>query len=256
VAVLVAVAFIPSVIYLVWIRNAERFSREPFGKLLVVFAYGAIVSVLIAIVFELLLMGLFNRNLERVYQFLGENPTLEILVLACIVAPLVEEASKGLGARKARRSMTELENGIVYGAAAGLGFAATENLMYESMAYFSDGAQAWMATAVLRSFSSALLHATASSLLGLGIARSVTGKGSWIPYYLGAVAIHAAFNFAASFGTIYEDSLGEVAYTIGIAAALMLAIVGILTMRQKIRTLDNGHSRRVRRLRKRAGPRS
>jgi RsiW-degrading membrane proteinase PrsW (M82 family) len=246
-AILIAVAFVPSIVYLVWIRNAERFSREPLGRLLKVFVYGAVLSVLIAIVFELLLMGLFDRNLERVYQFLGENPSLEILVLACVVAPLVEEASKGLSAGRARSAMTELENGIVYGAAAGLGFAATENLMYESMAYFSDGAQAWMATAVLRSFSSALLHATASSLLGLGIARSVMGLGSWFPYYLGAVGIHAAFNFAASFGTLYEDRLGEGAYIIGIAAALMLAVVGILTMREKIRSLDRGRRSRVRR---------
>lgn len=248
-SVLILVAFVPSILYMAWIRNTEKHSREPWGMLLKVFVYGAILSVVFAVVLEIILSSLFHQNIERVYEFLGENPTIPMLVVVCVIAPFVEELTKALGVLrvKKRRMIVEIENGIVYGAAAGLGFAATENLMYESMAYFSDGAQAWMATAVLRSFSSALLHATASSLLGLGIARSVMGLGSWFPYYLGAVGIHAAFNFAASFGTLYEDRLGEGAYIIGIAAALMLAVVGILTMREKIRSLDRGRRSRVRR---------
>ena len=249
-SVLMTVAFVPSLLYLVWIRNTEKHSREPYRMLLKVFAYGAILSVLVAVVLEIILLSLFDQNIERVYEFLGENPSIPVLVLVCVIAPFVEEATKALGIFRAKRKrmMTELENGIVYGAAAGLGFAATENLLYESTAYLTDGVQAFVATAVMRSLSSALLHATSSSLVGLGIARSALQGKSWIPYYLGAVAMHSGFNFAASFGTMYYDSFGDSAYLIGLLAAFSIVIIGISVMRGKIRQLDRRHGwRRTRR---------
>jgi RsiW-degrading membrane proteinase PrsW (M82 family) len=246
--IIVLVAFVPSILYLVWIRNTERLSREPYGRLLAVFFYGAIVSVLIAVVFEVILAIIFNQNIERVYEYLGENPSIPTIVLACIIAPFVEEAAKGMGILRARRLLTELENGIVYGAAVGLGFAATENLLYENAALIEGGAQAFVATAVIRSISSALLHATASSVLGLGMARKALRMGGWGMYYLAAVAMHGLFNFAASFGALYEEQFGEIAYTIGLAAALAIVFVGVSAMRSKIRTLDRGHTRRARKV--------
>lgn len=242
--ILLAVAFVPSVIYLVWIRNTERFSREPYGRLLRVFAYGAILSVILAVVMELLLMALYSQNIERVYSYFGENPSLTTLVLACIIAPFVEELTKSVGVFRAKRMMSELENGIVYGAAAGLGFAATENLLYEGTALLESGTEAFIMTAVVRSLSSALLHASASSVFGLGIAKSTLNGSSWIPYYLLAVLMHGAFNFFASFGEIFSGQLGDTAYLIGLSAAFMIAIGGISAMRAKIRALDRGGWRR------------
>lgn len=241
--VIILVAFVPCILYLVWIRNTEKFSREPYKRLIAVFFFGAIVSVLIAVVFELVLTIAFSQNIERVYEYLGENPSISVLILVCVIAPFVEEAAKGLGILRARRRMTELENGIIYGAAVGLGFAATENMLYETAALMEGGAQAFIATAVIRSISSALLHATASSVLGLGIARKTLGMGGWMIYYLGAVAMHGVFNFMASFGALYEGQLGEVAYMIGLVAALVIVFFGVSLMRGKIRRLDRGRRR-------------
>ncbi len=246
-AILLTVAFVPSLIYLVWIRSAERYGREPYGRLLRIFVYGAVISVAIAVVIEALLMVLVDQNINRVYEILGQNPNLSNLILACVVAPLVEEMAKGLGVFRARRFMSEIEDGIVFGAAAGLGFAATENLLYESNTYFADGTGAFITIAVIRSLSSALLHASASSVFGLGIARgALQGKG-WFLYYLGAVTMHGLFNLAASFGSIYEGDIGPSAYLIGLAAAFAIAIVGILMVRSKIRTLDRGWREQPRR---------
>lgn len=246
--IIVLVAFVPSILYLVWIRNTETFSREPYGRLLRVFFFGAIVSVLIAVVFEVILTIAFSQNIERVYQYLGENPSLSTIVLACVIAPFVEEAAKGLGVLRARKLLTELENGIVYGAAVGLGFAATENLLYENAALIEGGAQAFIATAVIRSISSALLHATASAVMGLGIARKTLRMGGWGMYYLAAVGTHSLFNFAASFGVLYEGQVGEIAYTIGLAVALIIVFVGVSAMRSKIRALDRGYATRARKV--------
>ena len=238
-AAIVLAAFVPCILYLVWIRNTERFSREPYKRLVAIFLFGAIVSVFVAVAFELVLAIVFSENIERVYEYLGENPTIPVLILVCVIAPFVEEAAKGLGILRARRRLTELENGMIYGAAVGLGFAATENMLYESAALAEGGAEAFIATAVIRSISSALLHATASSVLGLGIARKVLGMGGWMIYYLGAVGMHSAFNFMASFGALYENQLGEIAYMIGLVAALVIVFLGVSLMRSKIRSLDH-----------------
>jgi len=237
-AILVVIAFVPSLIYLTWIRNTERYLREPYSRLLTIFLWGAVVSILIAIIVESFFLGLIDQNLQRIYQVFGENPNLSTLILALIVAPFVEEAAKSLGVFSSRKRMRDIEDGIIYGAAAGLGFAATENLLYESSAYFTAGATALIGTAVVRTFSSALLHATSSSVFGLGIARGFWQGRSVLPYYLGAVGLHSGFNFVASFGILYQPTIGQAAYLIGLGAAVVFAIVGISYMRAKIRVLD------------------
>ncbi len=236
VIVLLLVAFVPSIIYLVWIRNTERYRPEPYGRLLRIFAYGAVISIIIAILAELLAVALFNANIERFYQIFGQNPNLSTLVLAIVIAPLIEELTKSIGVFRVRRFMSDIEDGLIYGAAAGLGFAATENLLYEGTALFSDGTSAFVQTAVVRSLSSALLHASASAVVGLGIARSFQQGKSWVPYYFTGVLMHGTFNLFASLGIIYT-STAEAAI-IGITAAFVIAIGGITVVRAKIRTLD------------------
>ncbi len=238
IAILLAAAFIPSLVYLVWIRNTERYGREPYGRLLKIFAYGAVLSVVIAVVLEFLLTTLMDQSFGRVSDLLGRNPSVQSLILALVIAPFVEEFTKSMGVLRYRRFISDIEDGLIFGAAAGLGFAATENLLYESNAYFSDGTQAFIVTAVIRSLSSALLHASASSIVGLGIARSTREGRSWAPYYLAGVLMHASFNLAASFGALYEPTLGSSGYLIGLGAATLLAIAGIVAVRAKIKSLD------------------
>lgn len=237
--VILVAAFAPSLVYLVWMRNTEKFRKEPYGRLLrVFFVGGALISVVVAVTLESLLLDLLNQNVKRVYLVFGENPNITTLLLACVIAPLVEELAKSYGVFRVRRFIHEVEDGIVYGAAAGLGFAATENLFYESDAFLTQGAEAFIATAIVRTLSSALLHASASSVMGLGVARGALEGKSWLPYYLGAVLMHSMFNLAASLGPILESDFGRSAYLFGLAAAFMIAIGGIWTVRAKIRLLD------------------
>ena len=149
-----------------------------------------------------------------------------------------------MGVFNVRGKFREIEDGIVYGAAAGLGFAAAENLLYEGNAYLTNGAEAFIATAIVRSLSSALLHASASSVFGLGIARKAFQGTGWLPYYLGAVAMHGLFNLFASFGVLYEGELGDMASLVGLVAAFSIALFGIRAVRSKIRTLDRSSAGR------------
>ena len=240
VAILLVAAFVPSLVYLVWIRNTERYGREPYGRLLRIFIFGAVVSIAISLVFELILVSALNLGIGRLYEILGEHQGLGELILVCVIAPIVEEMAKGLGVVRHRRFLRELEDGLVFGAAAGLGFAATENLLYESATYFSGPVTSFITLTIIRSLSSAVLHAGASSFMGLGVARSALQGRSWVPYYFGAVLMHSLFNFAASFGVLFESDFGTPAYLVGLVAAFLIAIAGISMARRKIRSLESG----------------
>lgn len=195
-ALIAAVAFVPPLIFLGYVRSQERIGREPWIALGTVFAFGAIVSVL----FALALQTFFHVE-GREYELLQGRLTVPSLVfLVIVIAPLTEEFAKGLGVRTARRWIREAEDGIVYGAAAGFGFSATENLLYELGALNEQGQQAYLWTAVVRTFTGCFLHATATGILGYGMARRYLGRRSivtLVPYYVGAVLLHAAFNLIA-----------------------------------------------------------
>src|SRR5207244_13024377 len=116
-----------------WIRDTARYGREPWPNLIRAFLWGAVFSVIVAVIFSLILaatlgqVGPLNTFLIRRFH----DPDVVFLIIgALIVAPIVEEAAKGLGVREGRPEIQGLLDGLVYGAAAGLGFSATETLIY------------------------------------------------------------------------------------------------------------------------------
>jgi RsiW-degrading membrane proteinase PrsW (M82 family) len=228
--IIIAVAFIPPIIYLIWIRNMEKFEREPWRKLGITFLWGAVFGVILGLVFSLLLFYGFGIDTPgRVYSSIGATGTMVILLLAVIIAPLVEEAAKGFGVFAAGSDLDEVEDGLIYGSSVGLGFAATENLMYGiiALAYFDWSV--YIATAILRSISSAFLHASATSVTGYGIGKNkiLGAKNRIWPYFLIAVLMHAVFNLFASLGSL-----------LGLVLAVILAFVAIWFLRDKIKKLD------------------
>ena len=119
----IGIAFVPALLYLNWFRNFEKHDPEPWGALYQAFFWGAITGIILA--------GLVNSMLMGIVE-LAAGATVAIVVGAVIIAPFVEEFLKALGMMRAgvKEEVDEVEDGLVYGAACGLGFAATENLMY------------------------------------------------------------------------------------------------------------------------------
>lgn len=228
--IIIAVAFIPPILYLIWIRNTERFEREPWGKIALTFIWGAIFGVGLGLLFSYLLIVAFGFAApERVYSSVIDDPQIAILFLAVIIAPIAEEAAKGLGVYRAGKDLDEVEDGLIYGSSVGLGFAATENLMYGYIALARFGVEVYVATAFLRAISSAFLHASATSVTGYGIGKKVvlSGKHRVWPYFLIAVAMHAVFNLFASMGSFF-----------GLVLAIVFAFAAIEFTRHKIQQLD------------------
>lgn len=221
--ILLAMSVIPPLLFLAWIRNRERNGREPLRAVLAAFAYGGSLGVVVA----LLLSVLFDTNRAWFAAGFGIDAALLSVVVA---APFIEELSKGFGLSWSRKHIHELEDGLVYGAALGLGFAATENLLYGVTALLDSGSSLAYQTLVTRAVSSTLLHAGASALLGFGYGILVVRGGvvvQLLPYYLVAVALHAAYNFL-----IFTQTF------VGLAAAVISVWVVLLWVRGRIGTLD------------------
>ena len=103
-----------------------------------------------------------------------------------------------------RRPFADPLDSVIYGAAAGLGFAA-----YENLAYLVQHAEMWRALAALRSVLTVPFHGALGIIAGayLAIARSGTALGahrhhrdwarisSWTLVVFAPVALHAAFDF-------------------------------------------------------------
>ncbi|QLH74339.1 MAG: PrsW family intramembrane metalloprotease [Methanomassiliicoccales archaeon] len=232
----------PPILYALWIRNAETCDRETLPSVMRAFLLGAFFTLGLAIVIETVVLtvlysdgGIFTRPF---WSLDLKDPDMQLFIIACVVAPLVEEMTKGLGIFGMRARIRELEDGIVYGAAVGLGFAAFENILYEVDA-LSVGFSVFVGTAVARALTSTALHASASAILGLGLSRGLLGRPgrfhSIIPYYLLAVLLHGVFNLLAITGEITGST---VLYLIAVIAGLVLVQRTFGSLLNKVRMMD------------------
>ena len=222
-AVLGGAAFVPPVIFLLVMRRDELHHREPIRALLSSFLYGATLGVTIALFLNIL----FDVGFPTGDAAWGLD---KVFFATIVAAPFIEEFAKGMGMGLARPRLRELEDGIIYGAAIGLGFAATENFVYGIDAWAEDGLRASLVTIGVRIFSSVLLHAGSTALLGFGygIVRRRHGVViEMLPYYLVAVLLHAVYNFLVAYQEWYGLGL----------AVVMVALVWQM-MRRRIRALD------------------
>lgn len=225
VAILLAVAFLPPIVFSVSVARSKRYRREPGHALSGAFLWGATGAAFLALIVNTFASG----SIVRPYL---QDDTMTGLVVAIVVAPLVEETVKPLVLYmgSVRKHTDEPVDGLIYGAIAGLGFSATENLLYEVAALIESGFAAWVMTAIARTFSSSLLHATATAVTGYGIARYLTGKIPLIgvvPYFLGAALMHAAFNTLASINIGF-----------GILPIIILALFAFSRVKRRIHELS------------------
>jgi RsiW-degrading membrane proteinase PrsW (M82 family) len=219
-------AFLPAVIYAIWIRNTEKYNRERWIPIIVCFLWGATVAIVASIILEIVLEISITISLDS-KNFIG-------LSTAIIIAPFVEELVKpfALRTKTVKNEIDEIEDGLIYGAVAGLGFSATENLFY-GYSFLSEGLIVFLILIAIRSFGGCLLHASATALTGYGYGKTIINKTSKIrilPYFVVAVLAHSSYNFLVSY-----DIFGAIS---GLFLALLLVYISIRLLRNKIKKLD------------------
>lgn len=220
-------AFLPPIIYVVWIRNTEKINREKWKPILLCFIWGATIAVIAAIILEYVLQISLVPSIN--------DPNMLGLITVIIIAPVVEEITKPLALtiRTVKKELDEPEDGLIYGAIAGLGFSATENLLY-GMDFMTQGLLFFFILITIRSVGACLLHASATAWTGYGYGKAIMGRAPFIkiiPYLLLAILVHAFYNSLLSF-----DIIGVIT---GLLAALTFTVISIQIVRSKIRTLDN-----------------
>src|SRR5689334_1951577 len=195
-SVLGTAAVAPALLML-WLVVAAGERPGPPLKVWTAFALGAA---------SILLLGIIRVPFVNLF---GEpaNPWLAQAQHALFAVALPEEAVKILviaAVSVRRRTFADPMNTVVYGAAAGLGFAA-----YENLAYLMQHADIWRSLAALRTVLTVPFHGALGIIAGayMAIARAGTALGahrhhrdwarisSWILMLLGPLALHAAFDF-------------------------------------------------------------
>lgn len=240
-SVIVSVALLPPLTYMIIVRNTERYEREPWRAVLRSFITGAFFGTVMAAIIEVIAVYIFKSSLEflRGYEFIAEHgAALSSLALALIIAPVVEEATKAYGVLVSKRYVDEIEDGLVYGASSGFGFAFMENLLYEISALLSGGLVSWIIVSTIRSISSALLHGSSTAITGLGYSmRKIAGKSSMGRGYLKAVTMHSTFNLLASI-PILLGGVHPIFYIVPMIVAIIYGLLAFSYIRRKIRMYD------------------
>ncbi|HLY77533.1 MAG TPA: PrsW family glutamic-type intramembrane protease [Thermoplasmata archaeon] len=238
-------AFLPALVYLSWIRQSERYSKEAWGPLLRSFAYGAVVATVIAAIVEAVLVALGTTLSQTIpapeFVFLNSKTSLGGLFLVLVIAPVVEEGLKASGVIRNRDKIRVIADGPVLGASTGLGFGFFETFLYGLALFLVSGLAAAIGLVILRSLSSVLLHGSSTGMFGYGYARSkfgVPGAGTGA-YYLLAVGMHASFNLLAS-GAVVAQLLGypqdeSYAAVAGLVLAVLFAFGAIEHVRSLVR---------------------
>ena len=194
-----ACAGIPMFTFLAIVWWLDRYDREPVWLVVVAFLWGAVGAVGVSVVSSLVLHGILTPVVSDL-ETLSVDPLAAQAVLdPVLIAPIVEEIAKAgiLVLVIWHRNFDNMTDGFVYGAASGLGFGMTENLLY--FVSVSSDLDIWYSTVLIRTFYSAVMHATATATVGaaLGYAR-FRGLGTLIlAGFIGlglAIGIHALWN--------------------------------------------------------------
>ncbi len=222
----VVAAVVPLVGYLSFIWWMDRYEREPIWLTVVTFLWGAIGGVLGALVFA----SIFQLGVDAALGGGHKAATISNAIGAVVIAPVVEEATKGLIllVLLMTKQFDNATDGLIYGAATGLGFAMTENFLYFLNVYQHGGAQAWMSNIVVRTLFSAVVHCCASGAFGFFLGLSRYRKGFFVKLlflplgYAAGMAIHAFWNGSMTIGGLYK---GGGIFTAG--AFLLMPVIAL-----------------------------
>ena len=199
-------AFSPSIALLWYIYTRDRIEPEPRKYVVATFLFSATISPLIALVTEPIL------------------PHTGFWI--AFGAAVIEEPAKLLAVYIPYRmkQMDGIMDGVVYGVAAGVGFAATENIIY--------GLGFGLGTTFIRGFFTPIAHATFAAISAVGLGLMSEGLARSVkPYLATAILFHAAWNLTAFYlGDIY--SIAILLMNIGVLVFLIRA--GIAEDRQKL----------------------
>jgi RsiW-degrading membrane proteinase PrsW (M82 family) len=205
-------AFIPAILWLVFIYRRDRYEPEPKTLIVRLFLWGLAAGPW-ASGMNILIAHVFSPPIDSA-QHAGQFFIAGALLFALVaLSALNEEVMKYVVVSSRVRgdpAFNEPVDGMIYMSTAAIGFSAGENVVYILNTYFGligDSTRpgvslalinAFLVTAPLRALLSTIGHITWSGIAGWFLSRHYLGKGSGrmlVGGILLAAAFHTAFNF-------------------------------------------------------------
>ncbi len=229
----ISVALVPAIFYVRYIRNIEKYYREPWTHVMGLFLYGGLAALLFIGVTSFAYGALLR---EQGYYSLDKG-ILNVLLI-CLALPVLAEVMKLAGLPFIKGELDEVEDGLIHGAICGIGFAAVANMFYLYSSFTLDPMD--LAIGAIPSISFLFLHASAGAVGGYGVSRFyVEGEKRYLlPYFLGGVVIHGGFNaLSVATQTLEGVPSGAIIYLVGLLGVLLLSNLVFRTIRHRMHVL-------------------
>lgn len=207
--------FVPMFLYALFVYWLDRYEKEPKALLGAAFFWGVIIAAGGAFILNTVFgLGLFVLTGSEAIAEFGT---------ASIIAPLIEEILKGLAVAVVfflfRKEFDSVLDGIIYGSIVGLGFSATENVLYiYRNGYLEGGWEGLFVLVIIRVVLVGWMHAFFTAFTGIGFAISRLNKNIFIKIIapLGGLSIAiVAHAFHNTFGSVIgSGGLDSLAMTI------------------------------------------
>jgi RsiW-degrading membrane proteinase PrsW (M82 family) len=204
----------------------DRYEKEPVWLMIGVFLWGFIVAAGTALI--------LNTAFGIVLFAASGSSSLADVGAAVFSAPLVEETVKGLAVLIVflffHDEFDSILDGVIYGSLVGFGFAAAENINYIFNGFLTNGSQGLVTLIIVRVFLIPFLHATLTSMTGIGLAVGRLNKGPLryaapVLGYLTAIGLHFFHNLLSSVPDPLVCLLGDVIDWIGFAGMFFFILI-------------------------------
>lgn len=135
------------------------------------------------------------------------------LLIGAVVVPAVEEIGKAfvLLPFALSRWYRGPVDGLIYGFAAGAGFACVENFVYFAQAWSLHGEGAWLMSVVTRAVPSVVIHGGATAAIGAFIGLAIFDRRPPIVLaapvcgFVAALLVHGVWNWLVMTGHMFAD---------------------------------------------------
>jgi RsiW-degrading membrane proteinase PrsW (M82 family) len=207
---LVLIALAPIIFILFYFYLRDKYDKEPLRNLIITFILGALTTAPVLWI---------SDNLSELTHTSLESKFPQLLIYAFLVVAITEESMKYLVLRLFCYNQKEFDepyDGIMYGVAAAMGFAAIENVIY----VMNGGEKTGLEVGLLRMFTAVPAHAVFGAVMGYFV-----GKAKFISQERDATITHIiGLLFAVFLHGVYDFFIFYDAETFGVLSLLLLVI--------------------------------
>jgi RsiW-degrading membrane proteinase PrsW (M82 family) len=227
-------AVAPAYFYLAVLYYADRYEKEPLRLVLTAFFWGAwpafAIGLIVVLVFRLP-VELWGRDAVEAVRMGLLSPVIEELVKGVVLVFIMF---------RFRREIDSVHDGIIYGAAVGLGFAMTANMLSYMGGFLTHGFVELQRKVFVEGFIYGLNHAFYTALFGAGLAYAVLTPSRTRRWAVPTAALLFAVVANGLHDLLMRNTVGVNLISYGLTWLGALIVLGIMfwSLNQQRRTIQ------------------